>query len=108
MHGQELLLEAEVVVKGRAQALLVDQRTQRRLVLADGLQPVLHLLGKAIDLAQAAGRGNAGLVAAQAVVLRAHRAPLGHARSEEHTSELPSPFKIVCPLFLLKKKKTNK
>src|SRR5256885_17167635 len=73
MHGQELLLEAEVVVKGRAQALLVDQRTQRRLVLADGLQPVLHLLGKAIDLAQAAGRGNAGLVAAQAGVLERKR-----------------------------------
>src|SRR5258708_10183929 len=28
------------------------------------------------------------------------------ARSEEHTSELPSPHHLVCRLFLLKKKKT--
>src|SRR5260370_28789359 len=29
-------------------------------------------------------------------------------RSEEHTSEIPSHFKIVCRLLLLKKKKRNK
>jgi len=79
MHGQELLLEAEVVVEGRAQGLLVDQRTQGRLMLANGLQPVLHLLGKAIDLGQAARGGNAGLVAAQAVVFGSHGARMEHA-----------------------------
>src|SRR2546426_8879673 len=31
----------------------------------------------------------------------------GGDRSEEHTSELPSPFKFVCRLLLGKKKKTE-
>src|SRR2546426_4404583 len=36
--------------------------------------------------------------------------PFGHrrSRSEEHTSELHSPCKIVCRLLLVKKKKKNK
>src|SRR5438552_14566698 len=32
----------------------------------------------------------------------------GHARSEEHTSELQSPDHLVCRLLLEKKKKNNK
>src|SRR5207248_8691127 len=35
------------------------------------------------------------------------REPAG-ARSEEHTSELQSPYDLVCRLLLEKKKKTNK
>src|SRR2546426_12625533 len=31
----------------------------------------------------------------------------GRAESEEHTSELPSPFNIVCRLLLVKKKKQS-
>src|SRR2546426_11925176 len=33
--------------------------------------------------------------------------PIGHLRSEEHTSELQSPCNLVCRLLLEKKKKTN-
>src|SRR5437868_10543845 len=36
------------------------------------------------------------------------RRALGHARSEEHTSELQSRFDLVCRLLLEKKKKTDK
>src|SRR5256885_8038795 len=32
----------------------------------------------------------------------------GHARSEEHTSELQSPCNLVCRLLLEKKKKNNR
>src|SRR5437867_8005525 len=34
--------------------------------------------------------------------------PDGAARSEEHTSELQSPYDLVCRLLLEKKKKNNK
>src|SRR6266516_6081989 len=36
------------------------------------------------------------------------RARGGAARSEEHTSELQSPYDLVCSLLLEKKNKTNK
>src|SRR2546430_7602791 len=38
---------------------------------------------------------------------RRARAHARGGRSEEHTSELPSPSKIVCPLLLGKKKKSQ-
>src|SRR2546427_6307838 len=44
--------------------------------------------------------------AAQMDVRRSLAAPVLD-RSEEHTSELPSQSKILCPLLLLKKKKIN-
>src|SRR6266705_6584368 len=34
-------------------------------------------------------------------------ASIAHARSEEHTSELQSPYELVCRLLLETKKKTN-
>src|SRR2546426_6404424 len=45
----------------------------------------------------------------QAGVARARGdlAGAGALRSEEHTSELPSPCKILCPLLVEKKKKEN-
>src|SRR5688500_20049720 len=38
---------------------------------------------------------------------RRRRPPPAFSRSEEHTSELQSPCKLVCRLLLEKKKKTN-
>src|SRR5437867_2582140 len=35
-----------------------------------------------------------------------HGQPVGHLRSEEHTSELQSPYDLVCRLLLEKKKPT--
>src|SRR2546430_17487483 len=40
-------------------------------------------------------------------VVAAERRRRGHARSEEHTSELQSQSNLVCRLLLEKKKKTN-
>src|SRR5207248_8188079 len=40
-------------------------------------------------------------------VAPAHHLPAAHARSEEHTSELQSPYDLVCRLLLEKKKKVN-
>src|SRR5256885_862147 len=42
---------------------------------------------------------------AAAARTRGHAAGPGHARSEEHTSELQSPCNLVCRLLLEKKKK---
>src|SRR3989454_4506876 len=43
-----------------------------------------------------------------AAPLAAEADPVAVGRSEEHTSELPSPFNIVCRLLLEKKKKKKK
>src|SRR5256885_10640236 len=54
----------------------------------------LEMFKDGLDAPKAASGRNGGLLA------------LGDGRSEEHTSELQSPFNLVCRLLLEKKKKT--
>src|SRR5207248_10422320 len=46
-------------------------------------------------------------VAVQLVFVRSLRGPDANIRSEEHTSELQSPYDLVCRLLLEKKKSNN-
>src|SRR5256885_13847610 len=62
-----------------------------------------------ICLDEGQGRGQVveddGHLARHRIVERGARSPVGHMRSEEHTSELQSPCNLVCRLLLEKKKK---
>src|SRR5256885_9512020 len=69
--------------------------TEAGKVLYRHAQLILRQCDQAQVDMQAAGRGLSGAVS------------VGLARSEEHTSELQSPCKLVCRLLLEKKKKTK-
>src|SRR5207248_9823836 len=71
------------------------RRAKRRRDDGDGLLvPLQRWIARDVSTAHAAAEHR-----------RAHRSAHGSMRSEEHTSELQSPYDLVCRLLLEKKKK---
>src|SRR5438094_7606485 len=69
---------------------------------ANGARPPLHLRAASVRSCRRTPRDGPPLHPAR---LRAVRRHLPESRSEEHTSELQSPYDLVCRLLLEKKKK---
>src|SRR5438094_5436032 len=68
---------------------------------------LIEILDDVIDVLDAdAEPDHLGADASFALLFRRHLA-VGRRRSEEHTSELQSPYDLVCRLLLEKKKKKN-
>ena len=72
MQLQVFGLVAQVVVESDPQLLAVDQAVQHFFLLGYRLQPLLNLRFEAFHFLQGAGRGDAGLMAAQPVVVGPH------------------------------------
>src|SRR5439155_9579973 len=88
--------------------LLVRQRSAVHLAPGGHVVAVAELAVGPAPLDGGHDVGPGGLVAdllVQHVLVEDHREVRGHARSEEHTSELQSRGHLVCRLLLEKKKK---
>src|SRR6266705_3629902 len=92
------------LVKVRVRVVLVDQELSQKPV--PFFLVSLKCGGKAAEVKTSLeGTAEAQLPPGRCTVSSPKPAELGGRRSEEHTSELQSPYDIVCRLLLEKKKK---